>query len=88
MKDKKEDLEKEVIDVIAEQLSVSRDKITRDTSFLSLGADSLDMAELVMAFEEKYDIRIPDEDATKLDTVGKAIDYVSNILKEKRYPAN
>lgn len=66
--------------IIADQLSCEEAMITPDTSFKDdLGADSLDLFELVMALEEKYDIEIPAEELTEIDTVGDVLDY----LKEK-----
>ena len=66
-----------VIDIVAEQLGVSKDQITPETSFVNdLGADSLDTVELVMELEEEFDINIPDDAAEKIQTVGQAIDYI------------
>ncbi len=66
-----------VIDIVAEQLGVDRDKISRETSFVNdLGADSLDTVELVMELEEEFDINIPDDAAEKIQTVGQAVDYI------------
>ena len=63
--------------IIAEQLGVEEDEVTPEASFVEdLGADSLDTVELVMAFEEEFSIEIPDEDAEKILTVGKALDYI------------
>jgi acyl carrier protein len=63
--------------VVAEQLQVDPEQITSEASFIEdLGADSLDVVELVMALEEEFDIEIPDEDAEKLGTVGSAVDYI------------
>ncbi len=63
--------------IIAEQLSAEPDKITPETSIIDdLGADSLDVVELVMALEEKFGIEIPDEDAEKINTVGDIVSYV------------
>ena len=63
--------------IIAEQLGVEEDEVTPEASFVEdLGADSLDTVELVMAFEEEFGIEIPDEDAEKILTVGKALDYI------------
>jgi len=60
---------------------VDKAQITRETSFVNdLGADSLDTVELVMEFEDEFDISIPDEDAEKIQTVGQAIDYVEAHL--------
>ena len=67
-----------------EQLSVDPDEVTDNASFIEdLGADSLDTVELVMAFEEEFDIEIPDEDAEKLTDVGKAIEYLKKKLADK-----
>ena len=67
----------DVNEVVAEQLSVSPQEIKEESKFVEdLGADSLDVVELVMALEEKFDIEIPDEDAEKIATVGDAIKYV------------
>ncbi len=66
-----------VIDIVAEQLGVDRDKVSPETSFVNdLGADSLDTVELVMELEEEFDINIPDDAAEKIQTVGQAIDYI------------
>ena len=70
-----------VRDVIAKELNVSEDQITPDATFADdLGADSLDVVELVMTLEDEFDISIPDEDAEKIQTVGQAIDYVEAHL--------
>ena len=63
--------------IIVEQLGVDADEVTPAASFTDdLGADSLDIVELVMAFEEEFDLEIPDEDAEKIATVGDAISYI------------
>jgi len=68
-----------VRDVIAEELNVSEDQITPDASFADdLGADSLDVVELVMRLEDEFDISIPDEDAEKIRTVGDAVGYIES----------
>lgn len=70
--------EQKVIDIIVEQLSVEKDKVTPDASFVDdLGADSLDLVELIMAMEEAFDIEIPDEIAEKITTVKDAIEHVN-----------
>jgi acyl carrier protein len=70
-------IKEKVIEIVCDQLGVSKDKVTPETSFVNdLGADSLDTVELVMEFEEEFDINIPDEDAEKIQTVGDAIKYV------------
>ena len=74
-------IEERVKDIVAEQVGVDKSQITRETSFINdLGADSLDTVELVMEFEDEFDISIPDEDAEKIQTVGQAIDYVEAHL--------
>jgi acyl carrier protein len=73
-------LNQEMVDIIVEQLSVEKDKVVSEASFVDdLGADSLDLVELIMAMEEKFDIEIPDEDAEKIVTVQDAVDYVDKI---------
>jgi acyl carrier protein len=70
-------LEERVAEIIAEQLGVSKDEVVPEASFIDdLGADSLDIVELVMAMEEEFDIEIPDDDAEKIQTIGDAIAYV------------
>ncbi|MFA7185641.1 MAG: acyl carrier protein [Victivallales bacterium] len=69
--------------IIAEQLGVSEDQITNDAKFIEdLGADSLDQVELIMALEEEFGADIPDEDAEKMTTVGKAIEYITSQVSE------
>jgi len=64
--------------IIVDQLGVDTSKITEESSFVDdLGADSLDIVELIMAFEEEFDVEIPDEDAEKIRTVGDAIKYLN-----------
>lgn len=71
------EIEKKVTEIICEQLSVEESQVTPDASFQeSLNADSLDIVELVMAFEEGFDIEIPDDDAEKIRTVGDAVEYI------------
>ena len=70
-------LEEKVKEIIVEQLGVNPEQVTPEASFIEdLGADSLDTVELVMALEEEFGIEIPDEDAEKILTVGKALDYI------------
>jgi acyl carrier protein len=67
-----------VKDIIANELGVEREKLTNDASFTDdLGADSLDIVELVMEFEKEFNIDIPDEEAEKLRTVGDALNYLN-----------
>ncbi|MFQ5708085.1 MAG: acyl carrier protein [bacterium] len=77
-------LDEKVKEIIVEQLGVDANEVSNEASFIDdLGADSLDTVELVMAFEEEFDIEIPDEDAEKLTTVGQAIEYLETKLQEK-----
>ena len=74
-------VEDRVKKIIAEQLGVDEEEVVPEASFVDdLGADSLDTVELVMAFEEEFDIEIPDEDAEKILTVGKAMDYIKEKM--------
>lgn len=69
--------------VVVEQLDVSEDEVTPTASFVEdLGADSLDVVELIMAFEEEFQIEIPDEDAEKIATVADAVNYIDEKSKQ------
>jgi len=69
----------DIKEVVVEQLSVNADEVKEESKFVEdLGADSLDVVELVMALEEKFDIEIPDEEAEKIQTVKDVLDYVSS----------
>lgn len=75
------DIEAQVKEIIVDQLGVDEAQVKPEASFIDdLGADSLDTVELVMAFEDKFDIEIPDEDAEKLRTVGDAIEHLKAKL--------
>jgi acyl carrier protein len=75
-------VEDKVKAIICEQLGVDAEAVTGTANFVDdLGADSLDTVELVMAFEEEFDIEIPDEDAEKITTVNAAIAYVDEKVK-------
>ena len=77
MSDKNQELETKVREIVAQQLGKNIDQVTPEASFRDdLGADSLDVVELVMALEEEFGVQIPDEDAEKISTVGQAIDYI------------
>lgn len=68
-----------VKEIIVEQLGVDDDDVTMESSFVDdLGADSLDIVELIMALEEEFDIEIPDEEAEKFPTVGDVVEYIKN----------
>jgi len=70
-------VEDQVANIIVEQLGISREEIVPEASFIDdLGADSLDIVELVMAMEETFDLEIPDDDAEKIQTIGDAFTYV------------
>ncbi len=72
-----EDVFDKVKDIIVEQLGVAEASVTMEASFIDdLGADSLDIVELVMALEEEFDIEIPDADAEKVTTVGDVVEYI------------
>jgi acyl carrier protein len=71
------DIQEKVKSIIVEQLGVDEDEVTLDASFTDdLGADSLDIVELVMAFEEEFSIEIPDEEAENISRVREAVDYI------------
>ena len=75
--------EQEVIDIVVEQLGVDRDDVTEDKSFIEdLNADSLDLTELIMTFEEKFNCEISEDDAAKMKTVGDAIRYINSHKKK------
>jgi len=72
-----QEIESKVIDIVAEQMGADKAKITRDTSFTEdLNADSLDTVELVMEFEDEFDMSIPDDQAEQIKTVGLAINFI------------
>ena len=80
-----QEIEGKVIDIVSEQMGVDKSEISRETSFINdLNADSLDTVELVMEFEDEFDMSIPDEEAEKIQTVGAAIDYIVNQMKTKK----
>jgi acyl carrier protein len=77
-------IEEKVKDIIVEQLGVNPEQVTPQASFIEdLGADSLDIVELVMAFEEGFSVEVPDEDAEKLQTVGDVIKYIEERAKQQ-----
>ncbi|MBY0399217.1 acyl carrier protein [Myxococcota bacterium] len=76
-------LESRVTDLIVEQLGVSKEEAVLNASFIDdLGADSLDIVELVMTLEETFDIEIPDDDAEKMQTIADAIDYLKERVEQ------
>lgn len=76
-----EEIFEKVKKIIVEQLGVAETSVTMEASFIDdLGADSLDIVELIMALEEAFDIEIPDEDAEKVATVGDVVDYIKDHI--------
>lgn len=74
---------KKVKNIISEQLGIDAEEITMESSFIDdLGADSLDVVELIMALETEFDLEIPDEDAEKIATVGDVVDYIKAHVEE------
>ena len=68
-----------VKEIVVEQLGVEEDEVTLESSFIDdLGADSLDIVELIMALEEEFDIEVPDEEAEKITTVGDVVEYIKS----------
>ena len=75
-------LNEKVTNIIVDKLSVEESRVVPEASFLDdLGADSLDTVDLIMEFEEEFDLEIPDEDAEKITTVGAALEYINNHAK-------
>ena len=74
-----EDVKNKIKKIVADHLGIEEEKVTDEASFIDdLGADSLDTVELVMAFEEEFEIEIPDEEAEKIATVKNAVDYIDS----------
>ena len=72
-----QEIEEKVIGIVSEQMGIDKGELSRDTSFVNdLNADSLDTVELVMEFEDEFDMTIPDDDYDKIRTVGDAINYI------------
>jgi acyl carrier protein len=77
-------IQEKVIEIVSEQMGVDKGEISPETSFINdLNADSLDTVELVMEFEDEFDMSIPDEEAEKIQTVGAAIDYITQVMNDK-----
>lgn len=80
-----EDVSKRVTKILIEKLGIAESEITPDANLVKdLGIDSLDYAEIVMDFEQTFDIKIPDDDAEKLSTIGSAVSYIESKLNEKK----
>lgn len=74
-------VERKVIEIIVEQLGVSEDEVAMEASFIDdLGADSLDLVELIMALEEEFSLEISDEDAEKIQTVQDVVNYINEHI--------
>jgi acyl carrier protein len=79
------EIEAKVTEIVSKQLGVAKEKITRQSSFVNdLGADSLDTVELVMEIEDAFDLSIPDDAAEKIQTVGEAIKYIEENVRDKK----
>lgn len=79
-----QDIPKKVTKILTEKLGIAESEITPDANFVKdLGIDSLDYAEIVMEFEQTFDIRIPDDDAEKLQTYGQAVKYIQEKISNK-----
>ncbi len=78
-----QDVQQKIHAILIEKLGIPDSQITPDASFVrDLGIDSLDYAELVMEFEQTFDIRIPDDDAEKMQTIGQAVAYIESKIKK------
>jgi len=79
-----EEIKEKVIKIVGEQMGVDKSELTLDTSFVNdLNADSLDTVELVMEFEDEFELSIPDEEAEKIQTIGQAVAYILKAQTEK-----
>lgn len=72
-----------VKEIISDKLGINEDEITMDTLFEDLGADSLDIVELIMAIEEEYDVQVSDSEAEKAKTVGDVVKYINTLVGEE-----
>lgn len=78
------DIPKKVAQILVDKLGIAESEITPDANFVKdLGIDSLDYAEIVMEFEQSFDIRIPDDDAERLQTFGEAVKYIEDKVAQK-----
>lgn len=68
--------------IISDKLGINENEVTMDTTFEDLGADSLDIVELIMAIEEEYDIQVSDEEAEKAQSVGDVVNYIRTLVDE------
>ena len=78
-----QDIQQKITGILIEKLGITGSEITPDANFVKdLGIDSLDYAELVMDFEQTFDIKIPDDDAEKMQTIGQAVKYIASKIKK------
>lgn len=78
-----QDVQKKITAILIDKLGIPQSEITPDASFVrDLGIDSLDYAELVMEFEQAFDIKIPDDDAEKMQTIGHAVNYIQSKISK------
>jgi acyl carrier protein len=78
-----QDVQKRINTILIDKLGIPESEITPDASFVKdLGIDSLDYAELVMEFEQSFDIKIPDDDAEKMQTIGQAVSYIEGKIEK------
>jgi len=78
-------VESKVIEIVSNQMGVDKAEISRETSFINaLNADSLDTVEMVMEFEDAFEMNIPDEEAEKIQTVGQAVDFIVEHLSKQQ----
>ena len=78
------EIEEKIYQIVSEQMGIDKSELTRETSFVDdLNADSLDTVELVMEFEDEFEMSIPDEEAEKIRTIGQTIEYIAEHRKEK-----
>ena len=78
------EIQEKVSQIVSEQMGIDKSELTPETSFVDdLNADSLDTVELVMEFEDEFEMSIPDEEAEKIRTIGQAIDYITEHSKQK-----
>ena len=80
-----EEIKDKVMKIVSEQMGVEKSELTLETSFVNdLNADSLDTVELVMEFEDEFELSIPDEEAEKIQTIGQAVDYIGKAQGSKK----
>ena len=78
------EIQEKVVKIVSEQMGVEKGELTMETSFVNdLNADSLDTVELVMEFEDEFELSIPDEEAEKIQTIGQAVAYIAKAQTEK-----